>query len=69
MNFALQIDTRNGTHHMFGSGPAALAEAETIRDCWRSQPANAYYSLVMPDGTRQRVQVAEITDVRVVVGR
>lgn len=68
MNFAIQIDVRDGsTHHVFGSSERSLREAEAVRDGWRSQPPENYYTLIVA-GSPQNIFVRDIVDVRVVAG-
>lgn len=66
--FAVQIDTRDGsTHHMFGSGPDACAEAVAMRDGWQDQHPDGYYTIIV-HGEETKVFVRDIADVRLVEG-
>jgi hypothetical protein len=67
-SFAIQIDDHDGgTRHVFGSGEQALRVAEALRDGWRTQRSDDYYSLVI-EGRPEQIFVRDIADVRVVVG-
>ena len=60
----LRIDLADGsTLHLFGAGQQALREAEAVRDGWRTQPPENFYTF-NPDGNRRDVFVRDITDVR-----
>lgn len=67
-SFAIQIDlTDGGTHHMFGSGEAGLAQAYIIRDGWRDQPSSHYYTFAGSRG-KTDIYVRDIRDVRIIEG-
>lgn len=66
--FAVQVAMRDGsTHHLFGSGPTAYAAAVAIRDGWRRESPDNYYTFTT-DGSRTDIFVRDIADVRLVEG-
>lgn len=69
IQFALQVDLADGgTLHMFGKGEQAHTEFLRIRDGWRDQPPEAYYTFVEHGARPRRVFVSDIREVRFVMG-
>ncbi len=62
--FALQIKLKNGsTRHLFGNTEFQRDEFTTMANGWRQQPANAYYTIVNPDGAEDQLWVRDIADI------
>ncbi len=66
--FAIQIDTDGGTHHLFASGEVAYREALALRDGWRGEDPDKCWRY-RKDNESRRIFMRDIRDVRVVEGR